>query len=166
MPADSLYGMSKHGELLRVRNDRIHALTIKQAFSVWYGRLAHASLMRASPLMPLVPRLSVRALAPLGWACQAHVHAAESSLAPPGLNEKVKAEGRMTPMSTIQKCIDMFIKPSCKLTGQIAENCMDQNVLRSIPPWLNDTARTNWAEFWDVDRQDAALKLDGDYLVI
>lgn len=80
-----------------------------------------------------------------------------TSLAPPGFIERVTADGRITPMTTVQRCVEMLIKPECTLTGQIVENCGERNVLRAIPPYLDSVARRNMGEFADIDALDKAL---------
>jgi len=83
-----------------------------------------------------------------------------TGLGPPDFLEKLEKDGRMTPMLTITKAVDMFIDPSSKLTGQMIENCVERNVIRPRPPYMDAKARANMDEFWPVDEIDETLDVD------
>ena len=63
-----------------------------------------------------------------------------TALAPKGFIERLEAENRITPMTTILTAVDFFIDPKSKVTGQMVENCGTKNVVRKIPEYLDASA--------------------------
>ncbi|GAA6005429.1 hypothetical protein JCM11491_003639 [Sporobolomyces phaffii] len=74
-----------------------------------------------------------------------------TALAPKGFIDRLTAENRITPMSTIIAAVDFFVDPKSKVTGQMVENCGTKNVIRKRAEYLNDDAQANMNEFSPVD---------------
>lgn len=80
---------------------------------------------------------------------------------PKELFDKLEKEDRLTPMQTVLDCVDMLLDPKCRLTGQIVENFKDQNILRALPKYLNESVKKNMDEFHPVEQSDDALQTYG-----
>ncbi|GAA5947690.1 hypothetical protein JCM3765_001036 [Sporobolomyces pararoseus] len=72
-----------------------------------------------------------------------------TALAPKGFIDRLAAENRITPMSTILAAVDFFLES--EVTGQMVENCGERNVIRKVPEYLDDHAQANMNEFSPVE---------------
>ncbi|KAK4056085.1 putative glycosidase CRH2 [Microbotryomycetes sp. JL221] len=66
-------------------------------------------------------------------------------------------EGRLTPLATLARALDIFFDPRCTASGRILENTGNENVLRANAIWSSDLARNNMSDFHDADECDAVL---------
>ncbi|GAA5881325.1 hypothetical protein JCM16303_000130 [Sporobolomyces ruberrimus] len=83
-----------------------------------------------------------------------------TALAPKDFIDRLAAENRITPMSTILSAVDFFLDPKSKVTGQMVENCGEKNVLRKRPDYLDAHAQANMNEFSPVDVIRRTLNVD------
>ncbi|GAA5935810.1 uncharacterized protein JCM15063_001811 [Sporobolomyces koalae] len=84
-----------------------------------------------------------------------------TALAPPDFIERLAAEDRITPMSTVLAAVDFFIDPQSRVTGQMVENCGEKNVIRKCPGYLDAHAQANMNEFSPVEVIQRSLSVEG-----
>ncbi|KAK4049708.1 hypothetical protein OIV83_003983 [Microbotryomycetes sp. JL201] len=70
---------------------------------------------------------------------------------------RLKQEGRLTPISTLARALDIFFDKGCTVSGRILENVAGENVLRANAAWSSDLARQNMSDFHSADECDQVL---------
>lgn len=83
-----------------------------------------------------------------------------TALGPADFFDEMEKEGRVTPMSTLTKCVDHLLDPKCKLTGQLAELSIETFHFRKHADYLDETLKMNMSEFHSVEQTAKALALE------
>lgn len=115
-----------------------------------YGvsKASQLGLVRALGPKVLPEQITVNALGP---SC------VRTTLAPQDFFDMLEREGRLTPMETVIRAIDIFTDAQSRLTGQIAELCMDKVVLRNPAEFLDNVVEKNLEPFHPLGEIKAAL---------
>lgn len=118
-----------------------------------YGTSKHGVLGMTRSLAPKIidEGITINALAP---------PIIRTALGPADFFDEMEKEGRVTPMSTLTKCVDHLLDPKCKLTGQLAELSIETFHFRKHADYLDETLKMNMSEFHSVEQTAKALALE------